>query len=414
MKSLFSEFSVSLHLNSFWLLFARASSQGLAVVFIALVARRLAPASFGQFTFFAATVFIGNTFTSFGTDTLLIREIAKVRRITSLVHRAIALQVVLSVLWCFVLILLRVQIPFLILSLSLFPLAAFSIVSALLRAFERMDLFWGLSLMSAFIQILCAILASDLFTLCIWLLVGNALTSVLALRVFSILMPGFHLFPPMDFRPLLPIVLPFAALTVLSVVSQRLGVLSTSVLIGDAATGLFSAAARILDGMKLGHYAVLGALLPRLSRGAHRSTQDYRIAFVGLLGISIFLAGAVVFFAHPIIYYLFGERYMLAANILNVIAWSLVPYTISAFLSVDLVVHGKERTLLKTTIISLAVWVFLFVWWINSYGLIGGAFAALIGEVIQAIILLLISLNNRKVTEGIDLPNIGTLDDHAK
>lgn len=414
MKSLFSESSIALHLNSFWLLFARVSSQGLAVVFIALVARRLEPASFGQFTFIAATVFIGNTFTSFGTDTLLIREIAKTRQVTSLVYRAFTLQIVLSAIWCFILMLLRVKIPLLIFSLSLFPLAIFSIVSALLRAFERMDLFWGMSLMSGFIQILCAILASDLFTLCTLLLVGSTLTSFLALRVFSILMPGLRFFSFLDFRPLLPIVLPFAALTVLSVLSQRLGVLSTSVLIGDVATGLFSSAARILDGMKFGHYAVLGALLPLLSRGARQSKQDYRTAFVGLLGISILLAGVVVFFANPIIYFLFGESYTPAANILIVIAWCLVPYTISAFLSVDLVAHGGEKSLLKATIISLAVWVLLFIWWVKSYGLAGAAWATLIGEIIQAIILLLISPKNPRVVEEIDLPNTGISDDISK
>ena len=167
MKNLFPASTVSLRVNSFWLLFARLSTQGLAVVFIALVARRLEPASFGQFTFIAATIFIGNTFTSFGTDTLLIREIAKARQVTSLVHSALSLQLVLSLLWCFILIVFRVKAPLLIFSLSLIPLAIFSIVSALLRALERMDLVWGLSLVSGFIQILCALFAHDLLTLCI-------------------------------------------------------------------------------------------------------------------------------------------------------------------------------------------------------------------------------------------------------
>ena len=389
MKSLFSESTISLRINSFWLLFARLSTQGLAVVFIALVARRLEPANFGQFTFIAATVFIGNTFTSFGTDTLLIREIAKERHVTSLVHRALTLQFVLSALWCFTLVLFRVQMPLLIFSLSLFPLAVFSIVSALLRAFERMDLFWGLSLVSGFIQILCAIFAYDLFSLCALLLFGNFVTSFLALKLFSILTPGFGLFQLVDFRPLLPVFLPFAVLTTLSVVSQRLGILSTSLFIGDIATGLFSSAARILDGMKFGHYAVLGALLPVLSRGAFHSQQNYRLAFTGLFALSILLAGGVMLLARPLILFLFGKEYVSAADILIILAWCIVPYTVSAFLSVELVARGKENILLKTTIISLIVWVILFIWLIRSFGLAGASWAALCGEAFQAITLLL-------------------------
>ncbi|MEO5888011.1 MAG: oligosaccharide flippase family protein, partial [Anaerolineales bacterium] len=260
MKSLFTGSMLSLRLNSFWLLFTRISAQALAVIFIALVARRLEPASFGQFTFIAATILIANTFTSFGTDTLLIREIAKAGHVTHLVARAFTLQIVLSALVCFAAILFRVEAPLLIFSFSLFPLAIFSIVSALMRAFERMDLFWGLNFVNGLVQILAAVFSRDLLTLCILLLIGNMLTSFLALRIFSILSPDFNLFPFLDFRPLLPLVLPLAVLTTLTVLSQRLGVLTLSVLLDESATGLFSAAARVVDAMKFGHYALLGAL----------------------------------------------------------------------------------------------------------------------------------------------------------
>ena len=156
MKSQFTTSMLSLRLSSFWLLFSRISAQTLAVIFIALVARRLEPASFGQFAFIASTVFIANTFTTFGTDTLLIREIAKAGQITELVGRAFTLQTSLSIFWCFATLLFRAEAPLLIFSLSLFPLAIFSVVSALLRAFERMDLFWGLNLGNGLIQILAA------------------------------------------------------------------------------------------------------------------------------------------------------------------------------------------------------------------------------------------------------------------
>jgi O-antigen/teichoic acid export membrane protein len=252
-----------------------------------------------------------------------------------------------------------------------------------------MDLFWGFSLVNSFVQISCAIFASDLLTLCTLLLIGNIITSFLALRLFSIFMPDFRLLPFLDFRPLLPVVLPFALLTTLSILSQRLGVLSANFFLGDVATGLFSSAARIVDGMKFGHYAVLGALLPALSRGALHAKQNYRMAFAGLFAASILFAGGVALFAHPILYFLFGEKYVSAEHLLMILAWSLVPYTISAFLSVDLVVREKEGVLLKITIISLVVWMSLFIWLIISDGLRGAAWAALIGEIIQAMLILL-------------------------
>ena len=407
MKSLFRASTLSLHINSFWLLFSRISAQALAVIFIALVARRLEPASFGQFTFIAATIFIGNTFTSFGTDTLLIREIAKAGQITELVARAFTLQISLSVLWCFATLLFRAEIPLLIFSFSLFPLAIFSVISALLRAFERMDLFWGLNLGNGLIQILAAILSKDLLTLCTLLLIGNMLAAFLALRIISILSSAFHLFPFLDFRPLLPLVLPLAVLTTLGVLSQRLGVLSVSQLVGEAATGLFSSAIRVVDAMKFGHYAILGALLPALSRGALHSNKNYKMTFAGLLCLSLLLAGAVTFLARPIINIVFGAEYIPAADLLTVIVWSLVPYTISAFLSVHLVVLGKEIVLLKTTLLSLVFSIFLFIWLIKGYGLPGAAWAALISEIVQATIFIIIQ--NKFTAKNFDTANDGVL-----
>ena len=398
MKSPFTGSMLSLRLNSFWLLFTRISALGLAVVFIALVARRLEPASFGQFTFIAATVFIGNTFTSFGTDTLLIREIARAGQITALVARAFTLQIILSAIWCSATLILRMDTPLVIFSLSLFPLAIFSIVSTLLRAFERMDLFWGLNLINGLVQILAAIFSSDLLTLCTLLLIGNILDFFLCLTdLFRFMMPASACCRLLTFVRFCALVLPFAALATLSALSQRLGVLSISVLVGDAATGLFSSAARIVDAMKFGHYAMLGALLPALSRGALHSKQNYQKAFAALLGLSILLAGTITFLAHPLLNFLFGEKYIPATNLLIVLVWSLVPYTISAFLSVQLVVLGKESALLRTVTTSLAVSIILFIWLIKQYGLAGAVWAALISEIIQATIFMLATLKNQKI-----------------
>src|SRR5215211_5169244 len=137
---------LSFHRNSLWLLFARISAQGMAILFIALAARRLGVESFGQFTFIAAVVLIGNTFTNFGTDTYIIREIGRTRKAVPLISNAFGLQLILSAMWWIGTFALRSDPPFLIYSLSLFPLALFSVATATLRGFERMDLVWTLSL----------------------------------------------------------------------------------------------------------------------------------------------------------------------------------------------------------------------------------------------------------------------------
>lgn len=376
----------SLHRNSLWLLLARLTAQGLAILFLAVIARRLGVDSFGQFAFIAAVVLIGNTFTNFGTDTYIIRELARAGRVTSLPATVLGLQLFLSALWFIATLLLRSHPPLALYSLVLFPLTVFSITTATLRAFERMDLVWTLSLANGILQLVAALLSSDLWTLCIFLLIGQLLTAAVSYWICFASLPGFSLLPINDPRPLLKLALPFAALTVLLVLSQRLGILSVSWLLGDSATGIFSSASRVVDGLKLGHYAVLGALLPVISRGTRESKQSFRQGFILLMILSMLMAVGLSVFPRLIIYILYGDHFSPAVELLRLLGWSLIPYTISTFISYDLIARKQENALVKATAASLAIFVFLYLWLISAYNLQGAILAALIGEIIQAIL----------------------------
>lgn len=383
------EATASLRGNSFRLALARLSAHALAILFIALTARRLGATDFGHFSFLAAVLLVGNTFTAFGSDTLLIRELARAGKPTDLISRAFALQLALSGLWVIVTLLLEPNSPLLLYSLSLFPLALSSIASAVLRGFERMDLFWLTGLLNSLAQLIAVVLSRDLLSLCIFLLIGYLVSALISVWICFASIPNFNLLPPLDFRPLLSLALPFALLTTMSILSQRLGIFSVASLIGEREAGYFSAAARAVEGLKLGHYAVLGALLPALSRAAQEAKQNYHLSFLGLLGFSALLAGIVTLTARPIVNLLYGSDYASSIELLTVLAWTLAPYTVSAFISVDLVARGREGTLVKATAVSLVIFLALYLWLISTCGLIGAVYAALIGEIIQAIIFLL-------------------------
>lgn len=381
--------SNSVRVNSLWLLFARVTAQALSILFVALIARRLDIVSFGQFTFIAALVLIGNTFTNFGTDTYIIRETARAGKITNIIPRALGLQLLLSTLWILATILLKPNSPLLIYSLSLIPLAIFSIATATLRAFERMDLVWTLSLANGLIQVSAALFSFDLQTLCVFLFLGHILTAALSYGICSASLSNFSLLPPNNIFPLFKLTLPFAALTILLVLSQRLGVLTVSALIGDSATGIFSSVTRVVDGLKLGHYAILGALLPVISRGTHESKQSFRKGFILLTSLSLLMAIGLSVFPRIIILILYGDKFVSAVNLLSLLGWSLIPYTISSFISYDLIAHGQENTLVKATAISLVIFLALYLWLISAYNLRGAVYAALAGEIIQAMILVI-------------------------
>ena len=153
-----------LSLNSFWLLTARVLSQALAVLFTLGVARALGEAAFGRFAFISAVVFIGNVLSTFGLDTLIIREVAMARstadeKISAIIHAALTLQLLLSLLFILVVWaasrrLAGGEIPaaataLRIAVLSLIPLAFSTIFSAVLRGHEKMAAYMGFSVITA-------------------------------------------------------------------------------------------------------------------------------------------------------------------------------------------------------------------------------------------------------------------------
>ena len=375
----------SIQRNSFWLLFARLTAQALAILFTAIIARKLGVDDFGQFSFIASLLLVGNTFTNFGTDTFLVRETARAGQVTEIVVQSLALQLLLSFLYCAAMLFYR-NTPLFIYSLALFPLAIFSVNTALLRALNHMDLFWLLSLLNGAIQILAAIFSVDVLSLCLFLLIGQFLLSTFSYLICRASLPAFGLFPLNDFRPIFKLILPFAALTILLVLIQRLGILSVSAFLGDSATGLFSSITRVVDGLKLGHYAILGALLPALARGLSDSWKSFRKAFVLLIFASLIFAVVLLVFARPIVLILYGNEFTQAATPLALLGWSLLPYTVSSFISYDLIARGLEKVVVKSALLSLVIYLVLYLWLIPANGLAGAVWAALIGEGLQALV----------------------------
>jgi O-antigen/teichoic acid export membrane protein len=188
-------------------------------------------------------------------------------------------------------------------------------------------------------------------------------------------------------------------LSVLAVLYQRLGVLMVSGLSGDQSAGWFTAAARVIEPLKIVHLSVLGALLPTLSRlgapmlvGAPTSigaqsdngSRLFRRAFFGLLAISAALAMSVSVLAQPIVALLYSAAYAPSGSILQVLAISLIPYAISATLSVRLVTQGQERRLMWITALTLVIAFALNRWLVPIHGSMGAAATVVVAECFQA------------------------------
>lgn len=400
--------------DSFHVLAARLGAQGALALFTILIARRLGSAGFGEYAFIASAVFIGNMLTTFGTDMLLIREIATQRDFSHLIP-SLFLQLSLSV----ALIVLARVLPALpgqsaagwhalkIYSLALVPFAFFTVFSSVLRGLQRMDHYASLNLSTSLLQLAATftfIRTGSSVVALAWLLLAvqvaaAALAAWLCRDQFSNFRSPAQ-FSLRQFRPILPL----AALGILGILYQRLGILLVAFCLGAVATGWFSAALRVVEFAKTAHLAAFTVLYPALAKSQNR-LKDFRAFWLVLLTGAFVAALGISLLAAPLTLVLFGAEYATSTPLLRLLAWMLVPFTVSTSLTLAFVAAHKERPVLVAHTIGLLTLVLCNSLWIPRHGVMGAGWAMLLAECLQGGVLLVQSSKKSLVVTTSAVPN---------
>jgi O-antigen/teichoic acid export membrane protein len=385
--------------HTFWLSASRFIAQGLAVVFTVLLARRLGSEGFGGYAFIAAVVLIGNVLTTFGTDMHLIRRIAADGDPSAL-PAALVIQLGLSLLFIAGIWLVAPHLPHQsletvraleIYSLALLPLAFFSVCTTLLRGRNEMGAYAGLNVASALAQVaLIGMLlepGGSLTTVAALLLAAQVLVAIVAglLCWWRVGFPRPHRAMREEILPLLRASAPVALLAILGILYQRLSLLMLPALGGVVMTGWFAAAARSVEAAKLFHVSAFTALYPEMSRAEPR--RDFRPSFRLLLAGAAGIALGLTVLAGPLVRLLFGADYLPAVPALRILAWTLVPYTVTTFLSLAFLAAGREQPILRGLVAGLLALAALNLVLVPRAGLVGAGVAFLLAETAQAAVL---------------------------
>ena len=395
-------------LNTAWLTAARLGSQFLLLLFTILVARRMGETGLGGYAYMGAVIFIGNVFSTFGTDMLLMREVAA-RRDFSLLSPAAILQLALSAFFVglvlFFFPLLPGQGPQFIAavklySLALFPLAIYTICSAVLRGMEFMQPYMWLNLLLAGLQASLAwwlIRPDSSFLDLSWILLTVQLVvALLAVGYCRLRIPGFSLIRRFSYSSVSNLFLasaPLAIVAIVKILYQKITLILLSHLQGISDTGWFSAAMRTVEASQFVHIALLGALFPIMSfaflSGSQVSRENRKALAASwwfLLAVGISAAVLLFFFSTPLISLVFGEEFTPSILALRILAWLMIPFSINIFLSALLISARQERLVLTIFLASLVILVMLDLLLIPAFGLVGACIAALVSESIQAVI----------------------------
>jgi O-antigen/teichoic acid export membrane protein len=387
---------VSIVKNSLWLLLARIGTQGMAALFTILLARRLGSSGFGEYAFIAAIIFVGNMLTTFGTDMSLIREIAGHDDL-SFLPASLFIQLVLSFMFIGITWSAAPFIPnqsadavlaLRIYSFALIPLALFTVFTTALRGKQFMVAYTWLNLIGSFLQLAIVWFflrkGESLIVLAVLLLLNQIIVALFGAVICHFRIQGFWsgwYFAMKDVSRLLKISAPLALLAVIAMVYQRLSVILLSIISGPMMTGWFSVAQRTVEASKTGHVAIFTALYPAMAQSRN---ETFHLPWILLLFGAGFGAVILSMLARPLTRILFGVEYEASVPALQILAWMLIPYTISTFLTLKFVALDREMPVLRASLASLVMLGALGLWWIPRGGLAGASGSALIAESVQA------------------------------
>jgi O-antigen/teichoic acid export membrane protein len=148
----------------------------------------------------------------------------------------------------------------------------------------------------------------------------------------------------------------------------------------------------VVEAVKFAPQAMLGALFPMLMRlrAGHRRTAPTGGLTGWTLALCAAAAAALTLAAGPLIALVFGERYAPSVGAVQILAWTLVPYALTANLSLRMVTEGREWAVLAATAGALATALLFFWLLVPRFGLTGACWAALSSEVAQAALFVMV------------------------
>lgn len=382
--------------NTLALLLGRIGTQGAAFLLTLLLARGLDEAALGVFALVSTAVFVGNVFTTFGMDTLLLRAVARHPTAEeaplwpALMCQLLLSAVVVAVIWLWP----AAGWPLKIYSVSLVPLAFTTVWSAILRGREQMMAYAAGQLLAAAGRVVLAAVAlvgwGTLTAVFVALLLGQLLEmGVMGLWVAQ---KPVHLIRPERWREAIWHVArqgaALAAVAGVAVLYQRTPLFLLAAEGTLTQVGWFTAASRVSDLPRLLPYALVGVLFPRLTRQAPPPSL-----WRGLVGGAVMAAVLVQPMARPLMSLLYGGRYAPATPILQILVWSWVGFVGVLYGSMVLVAHGREKTLLAVHAMALLLLVVVGHMFFNQWGLIGFCWAVVLVEGVQAAVLAFILHN---------------------
>ena len=384
-----------------------AGTAALLLILMIVAGRVLGEVEFGKFAFALLLGGVFETLMDFGLHQVTIRAVARDRsQATSLLHHALAIKLLWAGGTLAALVvtatLLRpqwdVRLACYLIGGSLVFRSYMLTIRGVLQGLERFGRDSVIVLADRVLLLICGLAALwggyGLRGLTIAFVVARGAAFVLAAVMTHLELGGLGLKYDADvWRTLHVTALPLGFFLIVLNLYQYVDGVMLGYLRTDAETGLYAAAFKVYEGFTYGPLAISSVVTPRLSalfvgdRAAHR-----RLASIGLAGSSAFgvVVAAVAFvLATPLLVFLFGPGYADATAPFRILTMGLPIVFAIWILHAIAISVDRERLLLRTGLIGLAVNVGLNLYAIPRFGPSGAALATVAGEAVSIGVLMI-------------------------
>ena len=155
-------------------------------------------------------------------------------------------------------------------------------------------------------------------------------------------------------------------------------------MIGDEATGYYSAAAACAGIASFVFAAIIDSMRPIILERKKQSTTSYELNVSRLFSIVFYLSlmqcVVMTIFATPVIWILYGKDYFSSINVLRIIVWYVTYSYIGQVRNVWILAEGKQRYLWRINLVGALLNIILNALTIPIWGILGAAFASFVTQ----------------------------------
>jgi O-antigen/teichoic acid export membrane protein len=164
-------------------------------------------------------------------------------------------------------------------------------------------------------------------------------------------------------------------------------------MIGFSSVGIYNAAYRVIESLSFVPNLLVFAVFTPLAQLSSLKKKEYSLGIVDaaikyLMVVAVFVAVFFQFYATEIMDFLYGNSYLVSAQLLQVLGWVVVFMFINTLLSIYLVTSKQEHKLMTRIIGLIAFNIVGNILLLPHFGVVAAAVTTLVTEAIGAVVFL--------------------------